>query len=175
MSWRAPSFDNQRPEGQVPDFNWTQDAEAKSLAGDGCSLKGCARGGRGDGDHSFDAFARYAVAQVGGAVLGDDDAGVAAGGGDGAGELCDDAGGGDQDERNAARRVVGGADEVGGAADGADVAAFGDLAVDLAGQVDFYGGIDGGEALEAAEGFAIVGVFGGAQANRGVVAREIEE
>src|SRR5258708_38646038 len=67
------------------------------------AFEALARGGRGDGDHSLGAFGQGAAAEVGGGVLGDDDAGFAKGGGDGAGEGGDDArgggeGGGEGDE-----------------------------------------------------------------------------
>ena len=52
-----------------------------------------------------------------------------------------------QHQRDPARRCVGGADEVERATHGAEVAAVGELAVDLAGQVDLDRRIDGDEGL----------------------------
>src|SRR5580698_8976000 len=97
---------------------------------------------RGDVDHSFGALFERLAAEFGSAVFGDNDVGFGAWGGDAGGEARDDAaggarvgGGGQGDDGVAFGRAVGGADEIGLAADGAEII-VGDLfGVYLAGEV----------------------------------------
>jgi hypothetical protein len=58
----------------------------------------------------------------------------------------------DHGNGNPAGRLIRSPDEIQRAAYGADVAAIGDFAVDLPGQIDFDGGIDRGEAGLLREG-----------------------
>ena len=82
---------------------------------------------------------------------------------------------GNKHQRDAARRCVRGADEIERAADRADVAAVGDLAVDLAGQVDLDRRVDGDEARLLRQHLGAVRVLGAAQPHALVVAREVEQ
>ncbi|SOY68552.1 hypothetical protein CBM2589_A90106 [Cupriavidus taiwanensis] len=134
----------------------------------GLALQAGAVFGGGDVQHAAHALRQGLAAQVGHAVLGDDQAGVGTRRADRAGQLRDDAAralGGcwQRHDRQAAAAARGAAQEIHRAAHRADIDAGGHFGIDLAGQVDLDGGVDRGQLVDAGEHFGVVGIGGLAQ------------